>query len=127
MEIDVEQFEQHIFEPESAFEILLRGHLWIENLVQRIIEIKIVNTEVLDLDRMGFRQKIDIAQAFGFIHQEDGNAFKTLNRLRNKLAHDLMAEPSESEVTQLVSVLSGPTKAAFDAVTPASRCRTWAR
>jgi hypothetical protein len=117
MEIDVELFEQHIFEPESAFEILLRGHLWIENLIQRIIEINIVNAGVLDLDRMGFRQKIDIAQAFGFINPEIGNAFKALNRLRNKLAHDLMAEPSESEVNHLVSVLSGPTKAAFDAVT----------
>jgi hypothetical protein len=57
MEIDAERFEHHIWEPESSFEILLRGHLWIESLIQRIIEINIVNAGVLDLDRMGFRQK----------------------------------------------------------------------
>jgi hypothetical protein len=57
MEIDAERFEHHIWEPESSFEILLRGHLWIESLIQRIIGINIVNAGVLDLDRMGFRQK----------------------------------------------------------------------
>lgn len=113
---DIERFEQHLFEPDSAFEILLRGHLWMENLVEAILKINIVNPEALDIERMGFRQKIDIAQAFGFISPLDGIAFKALNRLRNKLAHDLMAEPSESEVRNLVSTLTGPVKAAFDAV-----------
>ena len=66
---------------------------------------------------MGFRQKVDIAQAFGFISREDGYALKALNRLRNKLAHNLMAEPSESEIRDLVNTLTGAVKAAFDAVT----------
>jgi hypothetical protein len=113
---DIERFEKHLFEPESSFEILLRGHLWIENLVERILEVNIVNPGILDFDRIGFRQKIDIAQAFGFIAPWDGHAFKALNRLRNKLAHDLMTEPSESEIGLLVATLAGPAKAAFDAV-----------
>jgi hypothetical protein len=115
-ENDIERFEQHLFEPESSFEILLRGHLWIENFVGRILELRIVNQGVLDLDRMSFRQKIDIAQAFGFITQEDGQAFKVLNRLRNKLAHNLMVEPSEEEIRHLVSTLTGAKEAAFNAV-----------
>jgi hypothetical protein len=115
-ENDIERFEQHLFEPESSFEVLLRGHLWIENFIGRILELQIVNQGVLDLDRMSFRQKIDIAQAFGFIGQEDGQALKALNRLRNKLAHNLMAEPGEEEIRHLVSTLTGAKKAAFDAV-----------
>lgn len=116
MGTDMDRFEQHLFKPESSFEILLRGHLWMENLINRILELHIVNAGVLDLDRMGFRQKIDLAQAFGFISQADGNALKALNRLRNKLAHNLMAEPSEREIRDLVNTLTGPVKAAFDAV-----------
>jgi hypothetical protein len=116
MDIDIERFTQHLYEPESSFEILLRGHLWMENFINRILEIHIVNTGVLDLDRIGFRQKVDIAQSFGFISQEDGYALKALNRLRNKLAHNLMAEPSESEIRDLVNTLTGAVRAAFDAV-----------
>lgn len=115
MDIDIDRFAQHLFEPTSSFEILLRGHLWMENLISRILEINIVNADVLDLDRMGFRQKVDIAQAFGFISQENGYALKALNRLRNKLAHNLMAEPSEIEIRDLVNTLTGEVKEAFAA------------
>jgi hypothetical protein len=114
--IDIERFERHLFEPESSFEILLRGHLWMEELIGRILQLHIVNSGILELDRMGFRQKIDITQAFGFISLEDGRALKALNRLRNKLAHNLMAEPSENEVQILVDTLTGSMKAAFEAV-----------
>jgi hypothetical protein len=114
--IDKKQFERHLFEPESSFEILLRGHLWIESLINRILEVHIVDAKALDLDRATFRQKVDIAQAFGFISPQDGAALRVLNRLRNKLAHNLKAEPNDEGIQELVSTLSGPTKAAFDAV-----------
>jgi hypothetical protein len=114
--IDRQQFEKHLFEPESSFEILLRGHLWVESLMNSVLEAHIVDAKALDLDRVAFRQKVDIAQAFGFITQEDGAAFRVLNRLRNKLAHNLTAEPNEDDIRALVNTLAGPAKAAFDAV-----------
>lgn len=116
MAIDKDKFNEHLFKPDTSFEILLRGHLWMENLVNDILDVQIVDSTTLDLDRMGFRQKIDIAQAFGFISQEDGRALRELNRLRNRLAHNLWAEPSESDIRNLIGFLAGPTKEAFDAV-----------
>jgi hypothetical protein len=85
-------------------------------LVNEILAVQIVDASAIDLDRMGFRQKIDIAQAFGFISQHDGHAFRELNRLRNKLAHNLWAEPSEPDVRNLVNTLEGAARAVFDAV-----------
>jgi hypothetical protein len=117
MTIDKKQFERHLFKPESYFEILLRGHLWIESLVNQILEVHIVDASCLDLDRMTFRQKIDVAQAFGFIGPDDGKAFRGLNRLRNKLAHNVMAEPSEEEIKSLIGMLAGLTKEIFDSTT----------
>jgi hypothetical protein len=114
--IDKKQFEEHLFRPDSSFEILLRGHLWIENLINEILAVHIVDSSALDVDRMAFRQKIDMAQAFGFISPGDGRAFRELNKMRNKLAHNLWAEPSESEVQGLVNTLYGPVKAMFEAV-----------
>ena len=116
MTIDKKQFEAHLFKPESSFEILIRGHLWIESLINQILAVHITDSSVLDVDRMGFRQKVDIAQAFGYISPEDGRALRELNRLRNKLAHNLSAEPGESDIRSLVNMLSGPAQAGFDAV-----------
>ena len=116
MAIDKAQFELHLFAPESFFEILLRGHLWIENLINDVLDVHVKDPSALDLDRMSFRQKIDIAQGFGFITPEDGRSLRTLNRLRNKLAHNLMAEPSQNEIRDLVSMLAGMPKSIFDNV-----------
>ena len=113
--INKKQFEQHLFKPESSFEILLRGHLWVESLINRILDIHMLDRSSLDLDRITFRQKIDVAQAFGFIAPEDGNAFRKLNRLRNRLAHNLTAAPGKSEVDDLINALGGAAKAAFEA------------
>jgi hypothetical protein len=117
MSIDKKQFERHLFKPESHFEILLRGHLWLESFINRILELHIVDSRYLDADRMAFRQKIDIAQAFGFIGEEDGRALRELNRLRNKLAHNVMAEPGQNETKALIGMLSGAPRAIFDAAT----------
>jgi hypothetical protein len=114
--IDRKQFIRHLFEPESSFEVLLRGHLWIESLITSILEVQVVDAKALDLDRLAFRQKVDIAQAFGFIGPDDGTALRALNRLRNRLAHDLKMEPSEGDIRELLTTLAGPTQAAFNAV-----------
>jgi hypothetical protein len=114
--IDKNQFEVHLFAPESFFEILLRGHLWIENLINDVIDVHMTDPSALDLDRISFRQKIDIAQGFGFINPEDGRSLRVLNRLRNKLAHNVMAEPSQNEIRDLVNMLAGRPKAIFDNV-----------
>lgn len=116
MTIDKAKFEEHVFKPENAFEILLRGHLWVENLLNRILETQIVSPGVIDIDRMAFRQKVDTADAFGFISIEDGKALRELNRMRNKLAHNLLEEPGQADFAFLVSLLPRPAKAAFDAV-----------
>jgi hypothetical protein len=108
MAINKRQFEIHIFEPESSFEILIRGHLWIESLINQILAVHMTDSSILDIDRLGFRQKVDIAQAFGFIYPEDGRALRELNRLRNKLAHDLSAEPRESDIQNLLNVSEHP-------------------
>lgn len=116
MAIDKKQFEQHVFSPDSSFEVLLRGHLWAEFLVTKLLEVNMTDAQALDLDRTGFRQKADIAQAFGFLTRAEGDALRALNKLRNKLAHSLGAEPSEDDIRGLETALRGRPRAIFDSV-----------
>ncbi len=116
MTINRQQFEQHLFAPDSLFEVLLRGQLWTESLINQLLEIATVDSGVLELDRIGFRQKIDIAQAFGLIQRRDGHALRAMNRLRNRLTRNLDAAPSVDDVMDLENKLGGSVRSAFDAV-----------
>jgi hypothetical protein len=114
--INRQQFEQHLFAPDSSFEVLLRGHLWTESLINQLLDIAAVDSGALDLDRIGFRQKVDIAQAFGLIQRRDGHALRTMNRLRNRLTRNLDAVPTDDDVLDLETKLGGSVRSAFDAV-----------
>jgi hypothetical protein len=114
--INRQQFEQHLFAPDSSFEVLLRGHLWTESLINQLLDIAAVDSGALDLDRIGFRQKVDIAQAFGLIQRRDGHALRTMNRLRNRLSRNLDAVPTDDDVLDLETKLGGSVRSAFDAV-----------
>lgn len=116
MVIDRTQFEQHLFSPNSSFEVLLRGHLWAEFLVNKLLEVHMVDARSLDLDRAGFRQKVDLAQPFGFLSDAEGDALRALNKLRNKLAHNLTTGPSDAEIEGLETALSGPVREIFESV-----------
>jgi hypothetical protein len=115
MIINKSQFEQQLIAPTNSFEILLRGHLWAEFLLDNLLKIHMTDTGAFDLDRAGFRQKVDIAQAFGFLSADEAGALRALNRLRNKLAHELSSGPSDSDIENLVSALHGRMRSVFDA------------
>jgi len=114
--INRQQFEQHLFAPDSSFEVLLRGHLWTESLINQLLEISAADSVALDLDRIGFRQKVDMAQAFGLIQRRDGHALRAMNRLRGRLTRNMTNGPTEDDVRELESKLGGSVKSAFDAV-----------
>jgi hypothetical protein len=114
--INRQQFEQHLFVPDSSIEVLLRGHLLTEGLINGLIEVAAADSRALDLDRLGFRQKIDIAQAFGLIQRRNGHALRAMNRIRSRLTHDLAAGPTEDDLKDLEGKLGGSVASAFEAV-----------
>lgn len=115
------QFEQHLFAPDTSFEVLLRGHLWTESLINQLLETAAVDSRALDLDRIGFRQKVDFAQAFGLIQRRDGHALRAMHRIRSKLTHDLAAGPTEDDLRELENKLGGSVGSAFEAVIQSAR------
>jgi hypothetical protein len=114
--ISRQQFEQHLFAPDTSLEVLLRGHLWTETLINQLLEVAAVDYRALELDRIGFRQKVDVAQAFGLIQRRDGHALRAMNRIRSRLTHDLAAGPTSDDLRDLESKLGGSVAAAFQAV-----------
>jgi hypothetical protein len=97
-------------------EIALRGHLWVESVLNGLIEAKMAVPDALSIDRIPFAAKVDLAHALGLIDSEDVPWFRTLNKLRNRLAHTLGGDPTDEEVAALEQALSGRARDTFDGV-----------
>lgn len=101
----------------------MQGHLLTETLLNQLVDIAAPDPRALDMDRLGYRHKVDIAQAFGLIARRDGHALRAMNRIRSRLTHDLAAGPTEEDILDLESKLGGPVASAFDAVIESAQGR----
>ena len=59
------------------------------------------NPEAIDLTRLGFPLKVDLAIALRLLLPEEKPAYIVLNKLRNRLAHDLDVEIGRTEEIEL--------------------------
>jgi hypothetical protein len=101
---DNEDFIRHL-SSERPLEVLIRGHLWVESELIGILEDVIPFPVLIDLGRFTFPQKVSLVAAHGFIRPDDVSAYLKLNALRNKVAHNLAAEPGEDYVNELFNSL----------------------
>ena len=113
--LDQELFERHIMNSRSRLEVLMRGHLWIEFALNVLLDEATAERDATGLDDMRFAQKVRIAAAFDLLNPDLIGCVSTLNRLRNKLAHNLRWEPSDADAESLIAPLNGPGRLAYDA------------
>jgi hypothetical protein len=116
MEVDtqvdpkVKEHLQRDIESDDLLGAVLRSHLWVENELIRTIRESLPHPDLIDLDRLSFPSKIELASAFGIIPTEDMSAYRNLNALRNKLAHRFNSEVTEEDERSLFSSLSPRSK-----------------
>jgi hypothetical protein len=91
----------------TAFEVVLRGHLWVESELVRSLTQALPFPEVANLDRLSFPHKVALVAAHGLMREDEQPGFLRLNALRNQLAHTLEADVDESHEQALVNAL-GP-------------------
>lgn len=100
-------FNRHI-EDREPLEVIIRGHLWIEAILAELIDFTLPHPDRLNDARMSFSQKAALASALGLIDQDEREYVRRLNRIRNRLAHQLDAEVVESDQADLLRSDSGP-------------------
>lgn len=71
--------------------LVLRGHILIERQLTRLVEALLPNPGALDLEQMHFGSKARLAEALcgHQVHRWVWEALRSLNSLRNSLAHKL--------------------------------------
>jgi hypothetical protein len=113
MPIDLDLFMVHM-RGRGIVEVLLRGHLWIEKFLGELLEAELRDPAVIRLGRTPFSQKVNLAQALGLVSPVEAKPLRLLNKLRNKLAHDLAGEPSTADLSELQGSLGPVHKTLFD-------------
>lgn len=103
--IDLELFKEHT-RGRSMVEVLLRGHLWLENALIDLIEAEVRNAKPLNTERMSFANKVNLAESLGLLGSSDAKTLRKVNGIRNRLAHDLHGEPTIDDIAILEEGLS---------------------
>ena len=85
-ELDEHAIQRLVFDNEEISPVL-KGHIFIENVLEDLISYHLKEPKALFSNRRSFELKIDLAKAMGLIDAKHYSAFKCLNNIRNKYAH----------------------------------------
>jgi hypothetical protein len=115
MPLDSHLFDEHMRDG-SALTQLLKGHLWVEHCVNRAVEITVKEASRINIDRMSFSAKLDLAMALDALPAEFEPALRRLNKIRNDAAHDLRFALTEEMMASMVSSLGSMTRPGWERI-----------
>lgn len=86
----------------DELQVILRGHLYIEHELEKLLKIYMVEPQLVLTDRFMFMNKINLAIALGALSLDKKMPYKRLNELRNNYVHQLKFKVSETDLNRLV-------------------------
>jgi len=93
-------------EDSDATMLVLRGHLYAESLLERLIRIGLPRGDkIIDNGAYSFAQKLVLVEALNSVRDEHISSLRSLNKLRNQCAHDLGKAIVLVDVTRVGSSL----------------------
>ncbi|HEY4220832.1 MAG TPA: hypothetical protein VGO62_05800 [Myxococcota bacterium] len=85
--------------------IVIRGHAYVEAMLKEILARLLRNPEDFNIQRMGFRQALRLADGFGVLEAASVRALSALADLRNTLAHSITAQMTKKLEDDFVNVV----------------------
>lgn len=83
---------------------VVRSHIYVERLVNRLIDSLLPYPDSFSGARINFSHKIDLALALG-LKQQFGPPLKKIGSIRNQFAHEAEAKITKKNVTDLFNTL----------------------
>ncbi|MCU5343279.1 hypothetical protein OCA10_29700 [Bacillus cereus] len=102
IEEQVNEFSE-VTDGEDSLQIVLRGHLYVEYELERLLRKNMENPDSILTDRFMFMNKVNLAIALGLLPKSRKKAYKKLNDLRNKYAHRLRFEVEHKDLDDFIS------------------------
>lgn len=93
-------------EQKDPLQIVVRGHLFLENELIHLLESIFPQKDCLDPSDLRFPMKVKLVGALGLLPKESLSIYLKFNSLRNKFAHRLDMEITSEEIEKLINSLS---------------------
>ena len=93
-------YDKHIAANNDILSIVLKTHLFIENLIDEIIEKVFVKPKEIVNSKFFF--KVQIIEALGIVPTNIINKIKTLNTIRNRFAHNINYRITLKDIKPLI-------------------------
>ncbi|MCL9783636.1 hypothetical protein M9194_19615 [Vibrio sp. S4M6] len=108
MELDdiQKKFAEEVKYVDDLSQIVLKGHLVLESIMDNAIELYFINPEHLLNARFKFSQKIELCRGMSLRESQNNmwNLIKKINVLRNSLSHSLDGNRRERAVQSLMGI-----------------------
>jgi len=100
---DLDQLSvQHLIFDSKELNSLLKGHLFIERILDTLIKKALQKPEILyNKQQLTFSFKVNLAASLGVLPEEYWGPIKALNKIRNNYAHDLNYQVTINELNDL--------------------------
>lgn len=96
--------------------VFLKGHLWLETVLNDFLEAAAQDAKPLNLERMAFSAKVNLCEAFGLVQPPLCKAFREINRHRNLLAHELHASFGDDSLAEMLAYSAPQIRASYEAM-----------
>ncbi|PFA19986.1 hypothetical protein CN384_32155 [Bacillus thuringiensis] len=96
---------------EDELQIILRGQLYIEHEIEKLLRFSLVEPEIYFRNNPMFNSKLNLVVALGILPRNKMSTYEKFNRLRNKFAHELKYKVTKEKMDELVSTMDAELKA----------------
>jgi len=100
------KFEEHFSTVDATAQIILKGHLLIEEALDSILGKFVFHSEYFESANLRFAQKIDLARSVSLDdhNNEMWELVKAINSLRNELSHSLKSGKRQQKTQRVIDL-----------------------
>ena len=95
-----------IMNTDDLLTIIVRGHVALDTLLSDAIAMSLPASHEIELSRISFPLKVDLAIATGMLRKDSRPSITALNRIRNSFAHKPDAAFGDKQAVELRNTLS---------------------
>lgn len=101
-----ELFQQHLLSQDKTVTLVLKAHLIIESIIDKILDITFpVKENLIKSKRFNFNQKVELCYSLNGFNEQAYQIVKAVNRIRNVSAHELKPYLTIADFSPLASAL----------------------
>lgn len=99
---DLDKAEERV-KSGDEWQQIVQAHLHLDHVVTLFLSEELKRPDVINIDRMAFLQKLQLAQAMGLLPDEVVSTVEQVNALRNLIVHNLNFNLTKKEVKDLAN------------------------